>query len=132
MKKPRRSKRELADEAWLRLNTPDNTGALPGQLTIEGQIAEGINVRARGLASEIAALDGVPDACPACGAGMTMERGWTYSKFGPPTIQCRQCAGRWAVPDSAHAAYREAVRNYYALLRRPATAKKARRERGAR
>lgn len=120
-----KSKRALADEAWLRLNTPDNTGGLPGQLDIEGQIAEQANVVARETAvAAPPSLDKVPECCPSCGVRMTLAHGWAYSREGPTAIQCPKCGTRYAVPEVEHGIYRNQVRAYYAALPKAVVKKK--------
>lgn len=127
-----KSKRQLADEAWLRLNTPDNTGALPGQLTIEGAIASA-EAAAQPPRPAPPSLDPIPERCPACDVILRIDHGWVCSKWGEPTVQCPRCATRYSVTREEHERYREAVMDYYAKLPKPALPKRGGgRTRGAR
>ena len=129
-----KSKRQLADEAWLRVNTPDNNGALPGQLDIEGQLQQQDDERMRALGAQAPVLTSIPYRCPSCDREQTLMHGWAYSRQGdPPTIQCPRCGARYAVPEEERDKYRAAVKNAYALLPKspPPAKKKAKKARGA-
>lgn len=121
----RKTKQQIADETYLRLNTPDHAGALPGQTSMldPGETVE-----------EAAPSIGlVPLACPNCNRGLPLAHGWAYSREAPWTIQCPSCGKRYEVPEEDHHEYRQRVRDYYASLKQQPLAKKThRRNRGAR
>lgn len=123
-----KSKRQLADEAWLRLNTPDENGALPGQLPL-------------GDPPKVAASEPVfaeaPAKCPKCDRRMTLDHGWTpNSESGRPidsyTIQCGFCGVRLSVTHATWQALKDAIRARYLQLNAPKPKAKPKRQRGAR
>lgn len=134
-----KSKRAQADEAWLRLNTPDNTGGLPGQLDIEGQIAAADNAAAWKSSAPTQALKTGhilrrDTFCPSCNTVLPLAHGWAYSRpDDAPAVQCPRCGARYAVSEREHDEYRHMVKEYYASLPRPEIKKpsRGRRTRGA-
>lgn len=91
MTKPKRSRREIADAAYLRAQ----------QIDIEGEI-EAISTPAVNPAIEAAE---VPKTCPGCARAQTLAWGWTIGK--DDVLQCGGCACRVVVPAKALAHLRE-------------------------
>lgn len=124
-----KSKRALADEAWVRVNTPDNNGALPGQLDLVALIERGeLPVPAPAMP-----VGDIGNDCPNCGKTLSILHGWAYSREAPWTLQCPNCAKRFEVSEEKHHLYRDLVRATYAALPSPPPKKKTvRPPRGAR
>lgn len=79
MAKERKTKRQLADEAWLRAQQID----LAGQLESTGEKEEIGNP-----------VDGIPEECPNCKRAMTVKSGWTIlSEAGTPWQHGHLCCG---------------------------------------
>ncbi len=147
-----KSKRQLADEAWLRLNTPNEEGVLPGQLPL-------------GDPPKVAASEPVfaeaPAKCPSCDRRMTLDHGWTPSTGGcyclhlldqhpdgsscvsegcrclvyrpkPLTITCGFCGWAQLITEPAWRALREAIRERYLALNAQKPKPQPKRQRGAR
>lgn len=117
-----KSKRQLADEAWLRLNTPDEHGALPGQLPL-GDPPK--------VAASEPVFDAAPTKCPSCDRRMTLDHGWTPLSAGP-FIQCGFCGETLRVGEGTHESLRYAIRERYLQLNAPKPKAKPKRQRGAR
>lgn len=125
-----KSKRALADEAWLRLNTPDTNGALPGQL----DLVAAIDAAERPPVEAPPPVDGIPHLCPNCNRAMSLASGWALSSATrEPEIQCGFCGKRYSVTREAHEQHRLAIRNYFAMLpKAPPKKKSTPKNRGAR
>jgi hypothetical protein len=135
----KKTQRQLADEAWLRVhrpdfNVPDETGALPGQLAIDGAQPHSDDVSVY--------VEGVPDRCPTCDRHQSIERGWTPMEPRPRwtegreimgwPLQCGACGATIFVAASAHFALREQIKIHYAMLNAPKPKAQPKRQRGAR
>lgn len=109
---PRKSKRQLADEAYLRSmealdgRAPVPAGTLPGQIDLVDGAVAGTDDRGAD-----AILDGIPEQCPRCQRAQTLALGWTCATrycvgclrperdhphfecatFEPPSAQYVQC-----------------------------------------
>jgi hypothetical protein len=123
-----KSKRQLADEAWLRLNSPGPDGQLPGQLPL----GDPPKVKA-----EEPVFYEAPTKCPACDRRMTLDHGWTpNSEGGNPegvyTIQCGFCGTRLYVEGEVHRALKAAIHERYMQLNAPKPEARPKRARGAR
>lgn len=132
-----KSKRQLADEAYLRITRdPTPVGTLPGQI----DLLSGAVAAAPVLPSPVA-VPLIPAACPACGAAMTERSGWTAclheeERFGEPIdpvfIQCGKCGGRLQVPLGPWLSLRAALRATFGRSDRPPPkVERVRRTRGA-
>lgn len=86
-----RTRRQIADEAYLRAQ----------QIDIEGEI-ERVETPTVNAAIESAE---VPKVCPGCSRAQTLAWGWTIGKDG--VLQCGGCACRVTVPAKALAELRK-------------------------
>jgi hypothetical protein len=123
-----KSQRQLRDEAWLRLNTPDEHGQLPGQLPLGDPPP---------IAASEPVFDAAPAKCPCCDRRMTLDHGWTpNSESGRAadtyTIQCGFCGVRLSVTRETWEQLKTAIRERYLALNAPKPKPKPKRGRGAR
>jgi hypothetical protein len=123
-----KSKRQLADEAWTRLNTPNEDGVLPGQLPLGDPPL---------VAASEPVFDAAPAKCPSCDRRMTLDHGWTPNATsgmaaGGYTIQCGFCGVRLPVTEETHTALRAAIHERYMQLNAPKPEARPKRARGAR
>lgn len=91
----RRTKQDLADEAWLRAQQIDFSGALENEAP----------------ASPVVASSGIPQACPHCQKAMTFAHGWTASS---DRLQCGTCGGFVEVPEIALVRFRKELKDFFA------------------
>jgi hypothetical protein len=126
-----KSKRQIADEAYLRvMATPLPDGTLPGQIdALSGEMA--------GVSRFPADPEwgSVPPECPGCGRKQTAQRGWTAMSAVAGralTIQCGGCGKVVPVADSVHERVRQIARAEFAGSDRPpAKVDRGARQRGA-
>lgn len=82
---PKKTRRQLADEAYLRSQQLDITGALEPTPDVK----------------EFPLTEQVPATCPECSRTMTMASGWTILRAGHQALQCGFCGWCIVIADAA-------------------------------
>jgi len=106
----RKTKRQLADEAWHRAQE---------KLALVEEPQRPANYLR---------LAAVPASCPQCGNA----KKWQWSTMFGDLLQCNSCAQLIEVPRAAFIGYLEALHAYYAMLNAPKPKATGKRTRGAR
>lgn len=130
----KKTQRQLADEAYLRMNTQvGRDGALPGQIdAIDGTVA---GARAD-LPTPV--IDEVPSTCPYCSKAMTMQSGWSLIAGANAlvgVIMCGDCGTPLTISRSNYETLRLAIRAHFDAIKAKNAplpkAARAKRDRGA-
>lgn len=122
---PRKSKRQLADDAWQRCQ----------QVDLEQQIAL-MDPRPRTV-REAVEIATIPQACPSCHVLMTLAHGWSTvrapEREGYARILCYHCGAPFIAPAAEVAGLVRSIQTFHADLAAKAEPlpKKRKRVRGA-
>lgn len=109
----RKTKQQLADEAWLRAQEELQLVPPPTRPT-----------------NYLKVTGPVPVVCPACGKADDRRQGFAWSMCFGDLLQCHNCAQLIEVSRAEFEAYGRRLHDFYAKLNAPAP-KKERRARGA-
>lgn len=108
-----KSKRQLADEAWLR-SEAQRAEAVP-EGTLVGQI-DLVSGTVAGAGKEEEAFTSAPANCPSCQKRMTVQHGWAVSSHGP-YLQCGFCGHMLPVTPEAHEETRKQIAHHFEQFR---------------